>query len=82
MTLDKQIRKTDRMVKRVMAAHAPPIHIEIPEPFLDYIDTDVLFDLDWWDWARFFAVVMLVSFAAGLAYGGAVISYEYLLVCP
>ena len=82
MTLDKQLWKTDKMVKRVMAAHAPPIHIEIPEPFLDYIDTNVLFDLDWWDWARFFAVIMLVSFAAGLAYGGAVISYEYLLVCP
>lgn len=82
MTLDKQLWKTDKMVKRVMAAHAPPIHLEIPEPFLDYIDTNVLFDLDWWDWARFFAVIMLVSFAAGLAYGGAVISYEYLLVCP
>jgi hypothetical protein len=27
MTLDKQIRKTDKMVKRVMAAHAPPIHL-------------------------------------------------------
>ena len=82
MTLENQLASTDNMVRRVMAAHAPPIHIEIPEPFLDYIDTNVLFDLDWWDWARFFAVVMLVSFAAGLAYGGAVISYEYLLVCP
>ena len=75
MTLENQLASTDKMVRRVMAAHAPPIHIEIPEPFLDYIDTNVLLDLDWWDWARFFAVVMLVSFAAGLAYGGAVISY-------
>ena len=82
MTLDKQIRKTDRMVQRVMAAHAAPIDLAVPEPFLDYIDTAVLFDLDWLDWARFFAVIMLVSFAAGLAYGGAVISYEYLLACP
>ena len=82
MTVENQIASTNKMVRRFMAAHAPPIHIEIPEPFLDYIDTNVLFDLDWWDWARFFAVVMLVSFAAGLAYGGAVISYEYLLVCP
>ena len=82
MTLDKQLWKTDKMVKRVMAAHAPPLSLAVPEPFLNYIDTDVLFDLDWWDWARFFAVIMLVSFAAGLAYGGAVISYEYLLVCP
>jgi hypothetical protein len=82
MTLDKQLWKTDKMVKRVMAAHAPPLNLTVSEPFLDYIDTNVLFDLDWWDWARFFAVIMLVSFAAGLAYGGAVISYEYLLVCP
>jgi len=82
MTLDKQLWKTDKMVKRVMAAHAPPLNLTVPEPFLDYIDTSVLFDLDWLDWARFFAVIMLVSFAAGLAYGGAVISYEYLLACP
>jgi hypothetical protein len=82
MKLESQLLSTDKMVRRVMAAHAPPLNLAVPEPFLDYIDTDVLFDLDWWDWARFFAVVMLVSFAAGLAYGGAVISYEYLLVCP
>lgn len=82
MTLDKQIRKTDKMVRRVMAAHAAPIDLAVPEPFLDYIDTSVLFDLDWWDWARFFAVIMLVSFAAGMAYQGAVFSYEHLLMCP
>ena len=82
MKLESQLLSTDKMVRRVMAAPAPPLNLTVPEPFLDYIDTDVLFDLDWWDWTRFFAVVMLVSFAAGLAYGGAVISYEYLLVCP
>jgi hypothetical protein len=82
MKLESQLLSTDKMVRRVMAAHAPPLNLAVPEPFLDHIDTDVLFDLDWWDWARFFAVIMLVSFAAGLAYGGAVISYKYLLVCP
>ena len=82
MTLDKQLWKTDKMVKRVMAAHAPPIDLAVPEPFLDYVDTAVLFDFSAYEWGKFFVVIMLVSFAAGMAYGGAVISYRYLLVCP
>ena len=82
MTLDKQIRKTDRMVQRVMAAHAAPIDLAVPEPFLDYIDTTVLFDFSAYEWGKFFAVIMLVSLAAGMAYQGAVFSYEHLLMCP
>ena len=82
MTLDKQIRKTDRMVQRVMAAHAAPIDLAVPEPFLDYLDTAVLFDFSAYEWGKFFAVIMLVSFAAGMAYQGAVFSYEHLLMCP
>jgi hypothetical protein len=41
-----------------------------------------LFDLDWIDWGRFFGAVMLFSFAAGMAYQGAIVGRDYLLLCP
>jgi len=82
MTIDNELLQTDTMVKRVMAAHAPPLMMAVPEPFLDYIDTNVLFNLTMIEWAKFFGAVLMISFAAGLAYGGVSISHEYLFTCP
>tara|TARA_B110000971_G_C19659473_1_gene341625 strand:- start:90 stop:347 length:258 start_codon:yes stop_codon:yes gene_type:complete len=85
MTLEKQLAKTDRMVRRVMEASAAPIHIEIPsmpDPFKNYLDTQALFDLSTYDWSKFFGAVLLCSFAAGMAYQGAIVGRDYLLPCP
>tara|TARA_R110000796_G_scaffold9608_4_gene32703 strand:+ start:286 stop:543 length:258 start_codon:yes stop_codon:yes gene_type:complete len=85
MTLEKQLEGTDKMVRRVMDAHASPIHIEIPsmpDPFKNHFDTQVLFDLSAYDWSKFFGAVLLCSFAAGMAYQGAVVGRDYLLPCP
>jgi hypothetical protein len=85
MTLENQLASTDKMVRRIMDAHAAPIHIEIPsmpDPFKNYFDTQVLFDLSAYDWGKFFGAVLLFSFAAGMAWQGAIVGRDYLLLCP
>jgi hypothetical protein len=84
-TLEAQLASTDKMVRQVMEANASPIHIEIPsmpDPFKDHLDMAALFDLDWIDWSKFFGAVLLCSFAAGMAWQGAIVGRDYLLPCP
>ena len=78
----EELIKTDKMVQQVMQSHAPELEIEFPEPFIDRIDTSVLFDLSAFEWAKFFGAVMMVSFAIGFAYGGMLLGYEYFSVSP
>tara|TARA_R110000868_G_scaffold187083_2_gene429580 strand:- start:1898 stop:2155 length:258 start_codon:yes stop_codon:yes gene_type:complete len=85
MTLETQLAGTDKMVRRVMDANASPIHIEIPsmpDPFKNHLDMAVLFDLSAYDWSKFFGAVLLCSFAAGMAWQGAIVGRDYLLPCP
>jgi hypothetical protein len=83
MTLEKQLAGTDRMVRRVMEANASPIEIpSMPDPFKDHLDMTALFNLSTYDWTKFFGAVLLCSFAAGMAYQGAIVGRDYLLPCP
>lgn len=84
-TLEAQLAGTDKMVRQVMEANASPIHIEIPsmpDPFKDHLDMAALFDLSAYDWTKFFGAVLLCSFAAGMAWQGAIVGRDYLLPCP
>ena len=83
--LENQLLSTDKMVRRVMEANASPIHIEIPsmpDPFKDHLDMAALFDMSAYDWSKFFGAVLLCSFAAGMAWQGAIVGRDYLLPCP
>tara|TARA_R110000803_G_scaffold175702_1_gene238220 strand:+ start:157 stop:414 length:258 start_codon:yes stop_codon:yes gene_type:complete len=85
MTLETQLAGTDKMVRRVMDAGAAPIHLEIPsmpDPFANHLDMAALFDLSKYEWGKFFGAVLLCSFAAGMAYSGAIVGRDYLLPCP
>tara|TARA_B110000503_G_scaffold23209_1_gene36192 strand:+ start:1762 stop:2019 length:258 start_codon:yes stop_codon:yes gene_type:complete len=85
MNMTKDLHKTDKMVDRVMDAHAAPIHLEIPsmpDPFKDHLDMTALFNLSTYDWSKFFGAVLLCSFAAGMAWQGAIVGRDYLLPCP
>tara|TARA_R110000803_G_scaffold47527_3_gene99058 strand:+ start:229 stop:486 length:258 start_codon:yes stop_codon:yes gene_type:complete len=78
--MTKDLRKTDKMVRRVMAGATPPedIHIEIREPLVEYVDTAMLFDYTWQEWAKFFGAIILFCFVAGLAYGVLVVGYRFI----
>jgi hypothetical protein len=82
MSIEKELKKTEKMVLKVMAAHKPPINIVLPsDPFVKYFDTDLLFNFTWRHWAMFFGMVVLFSFSAGLVYGWAITAYKYIFVC-